>query len=131
MVIARDSYTLLHLPMVAGIVLLAAGIKAAVAHVGDPLDRARDRAVRRRRALPRRARALPPAQRPLAQPPADRGRDRAPALIPVATRVSGLAALALVAAVLVGLIAYEALRFREARARVRAGGGSMRFSPPS
>ena len=41
------------------------------------------------------------------------------ALIPVATRVDGVVSLALVAGVSVALIAYEALRFREARAHLR------------
>lgn len=35
--LARDSYSYLHLPMVAGIVLVALGIKQTLAHVGDPL----------------------------------------------------------------------------------------------
>src|SRR5829696_555930 len=35
--LARDSYSLLHLPMVAGIILAALGIKQTLAHVGDPL----------------------------------------------------------------------------------------------
>ncbi len=35
--IARDSFSYLHLPMVAGIVLLALGLKTALAHVGDAL----------------------------------------------------------------------------------------------
>src|SRR5439155_13667059 len=35
--IARDSYSYLHLPMVAGIVLLAVGLKKTLAHVEDPL----------------------------------------------------------------------------------------------
>jgi hypothetical protein len=41
-------------------------------------------------------------------------------LIPVATEVDALVALALATAITSGLIAYEAVRFREARARVRA-----------
>jgi hypothetical protein len=41
------------------------------------------------------------------------------ALIPAATEVDALAALALAAAVSTALIAFEALYFREARARVR------------
>ena len=131
-VIARDAYTYLHLPMVAGIVLLAAGITTAVGHVGDPLDtvpavelcggaalylvahvlfRLRNVGSLNRQRIVAAAALL--------------------AVIPLATRVSALTALALVAAILAGLIGYEALRFREARARIRAGGGSMRFSPPS
>lgn len=35
---ARDSYSLLHFPMVAGVVLIALGLKTTLAHVGDPLD---------------------------------------------------------------------------------------------
>ena len=34
---ARDSFSYLHLPMVAGIVLVALGIKKTLAHVDDPL----------------------------------------------------------------------------------------------
>lgn len=34
---ARDSYSLLHFPMVAGVVLIALGMKKTIAHVGDPL----------------------------------------------------------------------------------------------
>src|SRR3954470_1190348 len=34
---ARDSYTYLHLPMIAGIVLLALGVKKTVAHTGEEL----------------------------------------------------------------------------------------------
>ena len=34
---ARDAYSLLHFPMVAGIVLAALGLKTTLAHVGDPL----------------------------------------------------------------------------------------------
>ncbi|MHB8243314.1 MAG: low temperature requirement protein A [Solirubrobacteraceae bacterium] len=35
--IARDSYSYLHFPMVAGIALIALGLKKTLAHVGDPL----------------------------------------------------------------------------------------------
>jgi low temperature requirement protein LtrA len=37
-VVARDSFSFLHLPLVAGIVLLALGIKATVGDVASPLD---------------------------------------------------------------------------------------------
>ncbi len=36
--VARDAYSYLHLPMVAGIVLIALGIKKTIAHVDEPLD---------------------------------------------------------------------------------------------
>src|SRR5215204_1420858 len=35
--LARDAYPYLHLPMVAGIIFVALGIKQTMAHVGDPL----------------------------------------------------------------------------------------------
>ena len=35
---ARDSYSYLHLPMVAGIVLVALGLKKTIGHFDDPLD---------------------------------------------------------------------------------------------
>jgi low temperature requirement protein LtrA len=37
-VLARDSYSFLHYPMVAGIVLAALGLEHTLAHVDDPLD---------------------------------------------------------------------------------------------
>jgi low temperature requirement protein LtrA len=36
--LARDSYSYLHLPMVAGIIFAALGMKKTLAHVGDPLE---------------------------------------------------------------------------------------------
>src|SRR4051812_8182020 len=35
---ARDSYSYLHLPMVAGVILVALGMKKTLAHVEDPLE---------------------------------------------------------------------------------------------
>ena len=130
--IARDSYTFLHLPMVAGIVLLAAGIKAAISDVGEPLTTIAAVELCGGPALYLVAHILFRLRNVHSL---NRQRVVASAvllaLIGVATAVPGLTALALVAAVLVGLILYEALRFREARARIRSGGGSMRFSSSS
>ncbi|HXV95968.1 MAG TPA: low temperature requirement protein A [Gaiellaceae bacterium] len=118
--LARDTFSYLHLPMFAGIVLVALGAKKVLGHVGEPLetvpavalcagvalyllshDAMRYRSVRS--VNPRRLLAAAVAV----------------ALIPVATRVDGVVALALVAGVCVALIAYETVRFREARARLR------------
>ncbi len=119
--LARDSYTFLHFPMILGIVLLALGVKKTLAHVGDPL-------------------ALVPAVGLcggvaiyLAGHIGFRWRNvhslsrsrlvaglLCLALIPVATVVPGLVALAGIAAICVGLIAYEVTVYREARARIRA-----------
>ncbi|HET8526688.1 MAG TPA: low temperature requirement protein A, partial [Actinomycetota bacterium] len=35
--LARDNYSYLHMPMIAGIVLFALGLKTTIAHVGEPL----------------------------------------------------------------------------------------------
>jgi low temperature requirement protein LtrA len=117
---ARDSYTYLHLPMVAGIVLLAFGIKTTAAHTADALA-----------AVPATALCGGVALYLLAHV-AFRlrnvhswNRQRLAvaalclALIPAATAIPALATLALVAGVLSTLIAYEALRFADARDRVR------------
>ncbi len=76
--IGRDSYGYLHLPMVAGIVLLALGLQEdAGPRRRGARGRAGDGDARRHRAVPRRARRLPAAQRPSLQPPAAAVRDRA------------------------------------------------------
>ena len=36
--LARDSYSYLHFPMVAGIILIALALDEVLAHVDDPLD---------------------------------------------------------------------------------------------
>jgi low temperature requirement protein LtrA len=118
--IARDSYTLLHLPMIAGIVLLALGVKKTLAHVDEPLDVVPALALCGGAALYllalvafrlRNLRTLN-RQRLL-------GALALLALVPVATAVDAVVALALVAAVLAAVVAYEAVRFRTWRARVR------------
>jgi low temperature requirement protein LtrA len=117
---ARDSYTLLHLPMVAGIVLLALGIKKTLGHVDEPLADVPALALCGGVALYLLAHI---AFRLRNLGTLNRQRLLAAALLlalwPVATSVDALAALALVAAILTGLVAFEAVRFREARARIR------------
>jgi low temperature requirement protein LtrA len=117
---ARDAYSYLHLPMVAGIVLFAFGLETTLHHVEDPLPivpavalcggaalyllgqvASLFRAIRhlfRRRTI---------------------GALVLLALIPVALEVPALAALAGVAAVCAAVVAYEALRHREHRSQVR------------
>jgi low temperature requirement protein LtrA len=118
--LARDAFSYLHLPMFAGIVLVALGAKKVIEHLDAPLETvpavalcggvalylfAHD-AIRFRNVGTINRRRLVAALASLA-------------LIPAATRVDGLVALALVAAVCAALIAYETLRHREARTRVR------------
>jgi low temperature requirement protein LtrA len=117
---ARDSYSYLHFPMVAGIVLVALGVKKTLGDVGEPLD-----------SVPAAA-LLGGAAAYLLAHVANRLRNLRTlnrqrlacallllALIPAATELPALATLGLLAAVLAALIAYEALRFAEARDRVR------------
>jgi low temperature requirement protein LtrA len=119
--IARDSYALLHLPMIAGIVLFALGVKKVLEHTGDPLKDMPAVALCGGLALYLAAHV---AFRLRNVRSVSRSRVTAAAaclaLIPLAIRVPGLLALALLTAVWVALIAFEVVRFREARARVRA-----------
>ena len=119
--IARDSYSYLHFPMVAGIALIAVGLKRTIAHVDEPLKLVPAAALLgRRRAVPARARRVPPAQHAHAQRTAAGVRDRAAgAAAGPATTLPALATLAILAALLAALIAYEALRYADSRDRIR------------
>jgi low temperature requirement protein LtrA len=118
--IARDSFSYLHFPMVAGIVLLALGLKKTLAHVGDPLD-----------VVPAAAMLGGTAVYLLAHV-AFRWRTVhrfswqrliaaivIVALLPAAVELPALATLAILGAVLVVLIVYEAHRFADLRDRLR------------
>ena len=118
--LARDAYSYLHLPMVAGIVLFALGLKTTLGHVGDELDTIpalglcggavlyliahvaflvrTTRRVFRRRTL---------------------GAVVLLALFPAVLAIPALAALGLVSAVCSLVVAYEAIRRREHRVQVR------------
>jgi low temperature requirement protein LtrA len=118
---ARDVYTYLHLPMVAGIVLFAFAMKVTLAHVGRELD-----------TIPAFALCVGPAVYLLAfvalrlriSRTLGRGRIVAAvacaAVFPVALAVPALVALSLIAAVWVALHTYEVLAYRDARAEARA-----------
>jgi low temperature requirement protein LtrA len=118
--IARDSFSYLHFPMVAGIVLLALGLKKTLGHVEDPLE-----------LVPASALLGGTAIYLLAHV-AFRWRNVhrfswqrlvaaavLVALLPAAVELPALATLAIVSALLVALIAYEARRFAELRERLR------------
>jgi low temperature requirement protein LtrA len=118
--LALHAYSYLHLPIIAGIVLFALGLKTTLDHVGDALDtvpavglcggaalylighiaflfRATGYVFRRRTV----------------------GAVVLLALIPVVLAIPALAALALVSAVCSLIVAYEAIRYRTARLQVR------------
>ena len=117
---ARDSFSYLHFPMVAGIVLVALGIKDTLLDVGEPLHDVpafallggvalyllAQVAVRLRNVHTLNRRRLVLSLILLA-------------LIPAATQVSALISLASVTAALVVLITYETILYGEGRARVR------------
>jgi low temperature requirement protein LtrA len=118
--IARDSYTFLHLPMVAGIVLLALGFKKTLEHVDDPLKIEIAVAMLgglvayllahvafRWRNVHRFSRQRVVAAVILA------------ALTPAAIELPAVLTLAIVLLVLVVLVVYENLRFAELRDRLR------------
>jgi low temperature requirement protein LtrA len=117
---ARDVFSYLHLPMFAGIVLVALGLKKVLAHVGDPLETVPAAALCGGVALyllshdAMRYRSVRSVNRRRIVAAAV-----AAALIPAATRVDAVVAVALVASVCVALIAYETLRHRDTRARIR------------
>jgi low temperature requirement protein LtrA len=117
---ARDAYSYLHLPMVAGIVLFALGLKTTLAHVNEPLSTVPALGMYGGVALYLLAHV---ALRLRIGGGLGRGRPIATivllALIPVARDAPALAALGLVAVVCTALIAYEVLRHRESRAWIR------------
>lgn len=117
---ARDSYSYLHFPMVAGIVLLALGLKKTISDVEEPLKLVPATALlggialyllahvafRLRNLRTLNKQRLVSALLLLA-------------LLPAAVELPALATLGVVSALLAVLIAYEAIRFAEARDRVR------------
>ncbi len=118
--IARDSYSYLHLPMIAGIVLVALGVKKTLAHVDEPLETIPAVALFGGIALYYmghvgfRLRNVRSVNRPrlaamLVCLP----------LILVGTEVDALLALALAAALTSSVIGYETIRYAEARRRIR------------
>jgi low temperature requirement protein LtrA len=117
---ALHAYSYLHLPMVAGIVLFALGLKTTVSHPGDALETVpavalcggaalyllahiafmfrMTRRIFRRRTI---------------------GANALLGLVPAALAIPALAALALVAGVCTFVVVYEVLRHREHRVQVR------------
>ena len=118
--LARDVYSYLHLPMVAGIVLFAFGLKTTLA--GETRSLATVPAIGLCGGLALYVLAHVAVRLRLGGG-LGRGRPIATlvllAMIPVATLVPALAALAIVAAICVVLIAYEVLRHRTSRAWIR------------
>jgi low temperature requirement protein LtrA len=120
--LARDMYSYLHLPMVAGIVLFAVAMKKTLEDVDEPLKTVPAAALCGGLALYTLAHVI---SRYRISGTIGHGRPVAfvvlLACFPLARELSATGALAVVAAVFAGLIAYEAIRYRESRARIRSG----------
>jgi low temperature requirement protein LtrA len=129
--LARDYYTYLHLPMIAGIVLFALGLKKTLEHVGEPLNTVPAAALcgglglyflthvafRVYRILMIRVTSLDrPGLFGLGRPAAA---VLALALLPAAVEIPALAALSLVAALCCSLIVWDIIHYREERIGVR------------
>jgi low temperature requirement protein LtrA len=118
--IARDSFSYLHFPMVAGIVLVALGLKKTLGHVEDPLKIEVATAMLGGTAIYllahvafrwRNVRRFS-AQRLICAL-------ALVALTPLATEIASLATVAIVLGILSILIAYETVHFAELRERLR------------
>jgi len=118
--IARDSYSYLHLPMVAGIALIAVGMKRTIAGVDNPLGLVPAVALLGGAAMYLLAHV---AFRLRNMHTLNRRRLLCAlvllALLPAGATLPALATLGILAALLVALISYEALRYAEVRDRVR------------
>jgi low temperature requirement protein LtrA len=124
--IARDSYSYLHLPMIAGIVLVSLGVKKTLLHVDEPLATVPAVALFGGIALYYGAHV---AFRLRNLGTINRIRLGAVltslALISAAREVDALVAVALAACLTSAVIGYEAIHFREARYRIRHDQGGM------
>jgi low temperature requirement protein LtrA len=117
---ARDSYSYLHFPMVAGIVLVALGMKKTLGHVEDPLKLVPATALLGGTALYllahvafryRHIHTLNTRRLGLSV--------LLVAFVPVAVEIPALATISVLAVALVALIAVETRAYGEARARTR------------
>jgi low temperature requirement protein LtrA len=117
---ARDAYSFLHLPMIAGIVLVALGMKKTLGHVDHHLATVPAAALYGGMALYllahvafrfRNLRSVNKQRLATAVVLL--------ALIPPATHLDALPALAIMGGLVIGLITYEAIRFAPARDRIR------------
>ena len=118
--LARDAYSYLHFPLVAGVVLAAFGLHEALAHALDPLKEVPAFALLGGVAIYLLGHVL---VRWRGVHTLNRQRFVLAlvlfALIPVGTEISALATLAIVTALLAAMIAYETRSYGEGRIRVR------------
>jgi low temperature requirement protein LtrA len=128
---ALDLYSYLHLPMIAGIVLFALGLKKTIEHVDDPLATVPAVALCGGLSLyffthvALRIRIVRFLRRTTSQRPSYIGPGRLAAalgmlaVLPAALELPALTALALVTGICCALIAWDVSHYREHRAEVR------------
>jgi low temperature requirement protein LtrA len=119
---ARDSYTYLHLPMIAGIIVFAVGVKKTLGDVDGHLHAVSAAALCGGVAL--YLLALSAFKRRNVgsfNVPRLIAASALAALAPLATALPALLSLALVALAAGGLIAFEVFHYAEARERIRHG----------
>ena len=123
MALARDVYAYAHFPMIVGIVLFAFAMKTVIGHVGEELDSVVAFALCGGSALYLLTYSAI-RWRVERRPRLSRGRFVAALalvlLIPIATIVPAIAALALVTVVWLALHTYELVWWRDARAESRS-----------
>jgi len=129
--LARDHYRFLHLPMIAGIVLFALGLKQTIEQVREPLTAIPAVALCGGLSLYYFAHVVQRLRLVyfIRHTTSDRPRYVGPgrlaaalatlALIPAAVEVPALASLGLAAAVCCGLIAWDVLHYRQDRVEIR------------
>jgi low temperature requirement protein LtrA len=129
--LARDYYSYLHLPMIAGIVLFALGLKKTIEQVGDPLATVPAVALCGGLSIyflshvALRIRIVHWLRRTTTETPGWIGPGRLVTgiamllVLPAALELSALWALAIVTILCCALIAYDLIRYREHRAEVR------------
>ncbi|HUW17648.1 MAG TPA: low temperature requirement protein A, partial [Actinomycetes bacterium] len=122
--LARDAYSYLHLFLVFGVVLVALGLKKTLLHIDEPLDTVPAVALFGGLSVYlgahiafrwRNIRTINEARLFTAV--------LLTALIPVGLHVPALVSLALMATAVVGLVAFEALRWGDARHQIRHHSG--------
>ena len=137
--LARDAYSYLHLPMITGVVLVALGVEKVLEYVGDGEHHDLAEALTGlplyalyggvalyllgHAAFKLRATHILSSQRLVVAAVTL-------ALIPIATQVPALAALTLLSITVVGLVAYETLRFADDRERIRHEGATHPSGEP-
>jgi low temperature requirement protein LtrA len=118
--LARDAYSLLHFPLIAGIVLTAVGLHEVLVHPDEPLELETATALYGGTALYLLAHAAFYGRCTGRLKPHRLGAGLLlAAAIPLGTVLDALVSQVVITATLTALLVYESVRFRESRLQVR------------